>query len=216
MAGLAVRIWLRPSTARHGGVSRLCANARRTGTGTVAGNLRAARRTGDDDVSIEPSVSLREAAGVFRTACWSAATASRASTRRSARASRWLRCRPSCSIGWASASPRPARIGASCGPPPSIVDLAWNTAAGRSFTFAGVEGRPTVRMRISNAYLPRVIACAHADDAVATALMRAIHFLAPPTSLFARPILAKVLLSRSRQRRGKLGRRASTADPLRG
>jgi len=97
-----------------------------------------------------------------------------------------------------------------------IVELAWNTAAGRSFTFAGVEGRPTVRMRISNAYLPRVIACAHADDAVATALMRAIHFLAPPTSLFAPPILAKVLLSRSRQRRGKLGRRASTADPLRG
>jgi 2-polyprenyl-6-methoxyphenol hydroxylase-like FAD-dependent oxidoreductase len=77
-----------------------------------------------------------------------------------------------------------------------IVDIAWNTAAGRSFTFEGVQGRPTLKMRLSNAYLPRVVARAHSDLTVATALMRAIHFLAPPTSLFAPSILAKVLFSR--------------------
>ncbi len=67
-----------------------------------------------------------------------------------------------------------------------IVDIAWNTAAGRSFTFEGVQGRPTLAMRISNAYLPHVIARAHSDVTVATALLRVIHFLAPPSSLFAR------------------------------
>ncbi len=77
-----------------------------------------------------------------------------------------------------------------------IVDIAWTTAAGRSFTFPGVRGRPTLKMRISNAYLPLVIARAHSDLAVATALMRAVHFLAPPTSLFAPAMLAKVLFSR--------------------
>ena len=78
-----------------------------------------------------------------------------------------------------------------------LVDIAWNTAAGRSFTFDGVQGRPTPAMRIANAYLPRVIARAHSDVAVARALMRAIHFLAPPTSLFAPWILKRVFFSRS-------------------
>jgi len=75
-----------------------------------------------------------------------------------------------------------------------IVDVAWNTAAGRSFTYAGTVGRPTPAMRISNAYVPRVVARAHSDVTVATALLRAMHFLAPPSSLFAPGILAKVLL----------------------
>lgn len=97
----------------------------------------------------------------------------------------------------------------------AIVDVAWNTAAGRSFTFAGVHGRPTVRMRISNAYLPRVVALAHSDVTVATALMRAIHFLAPPASLFAPSIAAKVMFSRRAKGRVKLAVRAGTADPLR-
>jgi 2-polyprenyl-6-methoxyphenol hydroxylase-like FAD-dependent oxidoreductase len=78
----------------------------------------------------------------------------------------------------------------------AIVDIAWNTAAGRSFTFDGVQGTPSLMMRVSNAYLPHVVARAHTDVAVATALMRAIHFLAPPASLFAPSILAKVLFSR--------------------
>jgi hypothetical protein len=79
-----------------------------------------------------------------------------------------------------------------------IVDVAWNTAAGRAFTYEGVRGRPTPAMRISNAYVPRVVACALSDVSVATALLRAMHFLAPPSSLFAPAILAKVLLQRGR------------------
>jgi 2-polyprenyl-6-methoxyphenol hydroxylase-like FAD-dependent oxidoreductase len=97
----------------------------------------------------------------------------------------------------------------------AIVDIAWNTAAGRSFTFDGVQGRPTLKMRLSNAYLPLVVARAHSDVTVAAALMRAVHFLAPPTSLFAPAILAKILFRRRSERRVKLGIRAGTVDPLR-
>ncbi|HVU00788.1 MAG TPA: FAD-dependent oxidoreductase [Polyangiaceae bacterium] len=83
-----------------------------------------------------------------------------------------------------------------------IVDVAWNAAAGRSFTYEGVHGKPTTRMRVSNAYLPRVVARALSDVTVATALLRTMHFLAPPSSLFSPSILAKVLLSP-----GQLGKR---------
>jgi len=77
----------------------------------------------------------------------------------------------------------------------AIVDSAWNTAAGRSFLYEGVRGRPTLAMRVANAYLPRVVACAHSDLNVARALVRALNFLVPPLSLFAPGILAKVMFS---------------------
>jgi hypothetical protein len=80
-----------------------------------------------------------------------------------------------------------------------IVDVAWNTAAGRSLAYEGARGRPTMAMRISNAYVPRVVTCALTDVAVATALLRAMHFLAPPSSLFAPTVLARVLFSRAAQ-----------------
>jgi 2-polyprenyl-6-methoxyphenol hydroxylase-like FAD-dependent oxidoreductase len=71
-----------------------------------------------------------------------------------------------------------------------IVDIAWNAAAGRSFLYPGVVGRPTLKMRLSNAYLPRVVAAAHDDVEVATALLEVMHFLAPPARLFAPRVFA--------------------------
>lgn len=91
------------------------------------------------------------------------------------------------------------------------VDIAWNSAAGRSFTFGAVSGRPTAAMRLGNAYLPHVVARAHSDVTVATALMRAIHFLAPPASLFAPALLAKVLFSFARSRRRRLTTSAASS-----
>jgi hypothetical protein len=73
------------------------------------------------------------------------------------------------------------------------VDVAWNVAAGRSFLYDGVVGRPTLKMRIANAYMPRVVARAHDDVLVATALLETLHFLSPPENLFAPRILRRVL-----------------------
>jgi hypothetical protein len=74
-----------------------------------------------------------------------------------------------------------------------IVDVAWRTSAGRTFLYPGVSGRPTLKMRIANAYLPRVIARAHDDAEVATALLEVLHFLAPPNKLFAPDVMLRVL-----------------------
>jgi 2-polyprenyl-6-methoxyphenol hydroxylase-like FAD-dependent oxidoreductase len=74
-----------------------------------------------------------------------------------------------------------------------IVDVAWRASAGRSFLYPGVIGRPTLKMRLANAYLPRVIARAHDDPEVATAFLEVLHFLAPPNKLFAPGLMRRVL-----------------------
>ena len=74
-----------------------------------------------------------------------------------------------------------------------IVDVAWNASAGRLFLYPGVTGHPTLKMRLTNAYLPRVIARAHEDAEVATALLEVLHFLAPPHRLFAPGVLRRIL-----------------------
>src|SRR5260221_9380292 len=42
-----------------------------------------------------------------------------------------------------------------------IVDVAWNASVGRTFLYPSVVGRPTLKMRFANAYLPSVVARAH-------------------------------------------------------
>lgn len=81
-----------------------------------------------------------------------------------------------------------------------LVDIAWSASAGRLFLYPGVVGRQTLKMRLANAYLPRVIARAHTDPEVATALLEVLHFRAPPRRLFAPGMLLRVLAS-PRQKR---------------
>jgi pimeloyl-ACP methyl ester carboxylesterase/DNA-binding CsgD family transcriptional regulator/2-polyprenyl-6-methoxyphenol hydroxylase-like FAD-dependent oxidoreductase len=68
----------------------------------------------------------------------------------------------------------------------AIVDGAWNTAAGRSFQYQGVRGRPTFAMRVANAYLSRVVARAHSDLSIARAGSRAEFPRATGEPAFAR------------------------------
>jgi hypothetical protein len=73
-----------------------------------------------------------------------------------------------------------------------IVDVAWNASVGPAFLYPGVVGRPTLRMRIANAYLPHVIAGAQRDVQVATKLLQVMQFLAPPSALFAPALLLRL------------------------
>ncbi len=74
-----------------------------------------------------------------------------------------------------------------------IADVAWDASVGRLFSYPGVVGRPTLKMRLTRSYLPRVVARAHEDVVVATALLRVMQFLAPPASLFGWRVLRRVL-----------------------
>jgi 2-polyprenyl-6-methoxyphenol hydroxylase-like FAD-dependent oxidoreductase len=80
-----------------------------------------------------------------------------------------------------------------------IVDVAWSASAGRMFLYPGVVGRPTPAMRLGNAYLPHVIARAHDDPEVATAFLEVLHFLKPPSRLFAPGMVLRVLAGKRRQ-----------------
>jgi 2-polyprenyl-6-methoxyphenol hydroxylase-like FAD-dependent oxidoreductase len=92
-----------------------------------------------------------------------------------------------------------------------IVDIAWNASVGRTLLYPGVVGRPTLSMRVANAYLPAVVARAHDDPEVATALLRVLHFIAPPQSLFAPAILRRVL---ARKRMKAADRPPGIAKPV--
>lgn len=73
-----------------------------------------------------------------------------------------------------------------------LVDVAWSASVGPAFSYPGVVGRPTLKMRIANAYLPFVIARAHEDVVVATALLEVMQFLAPPGRLFVPEIMLRL------------------------
>ena len=81
-----------------------------------------------------------------------------------------------------------------------MVDVAWSASVGRTFLYPGVVGRPTLRMRIANAYLPHVVARAHEDPKVATAFLEVLHLLAPPARLFAPGTMLRVLGGRAPQK----------------
>jgi 2-polyprenyl-6-methoxyphenol hydroxylase-like FAD-dependent oxidoreductase len=74
-----------------------------------------------------------------------------------------------------------------------IVDAAWTTSAGRAFLYPGVLGRPTLKMRIANAYLPRIIARAQTDVNVARAFLEVLQLLEPPGRLFAPDVLQRLI-----------------------
>lgn len=73
-----------------------------------------------------------------------------------------------------------------------LVDVAWNASVGPAFSYPGVVGRPTLKMRITNAYLPHVISTAQHDVRVATTLLEVMQFLAPPSALFAPGLLLRL------------------------
>jgi flavin-dependent dehydrogenase len=73
-----------------------------------------------------------------------------------------------------------------------IVDVAWNMSVGRLFLYPGVTGKPSLRMRLANLYMPKVVARAQQDVVVAGALLEAMQFVAPPESLFSPRLLLRV------------------------
>jgi 2-polyprenyl-6-methoxyphenol hydroxylase-like FAD-dependent oxidoreductase len=77
-----------------------------------------------------------------------------------------------------------------------IVDVAWNASVGRTFLYDGVRGTPTLKMRIGNLYLPRVVAAAHRDADIAARFLRTLNFVDAPGSLFSPPVLFRVLGTR--------------------
>ena len=88
------------------------------------------------------------------------------------------------------------------------VDVPWDMAAGGDLAYPGVVGRRTPRVRLANAYLPRLHAAASSDSSLTVAFLRVAGMLDPPQTLFRPGVVARVLRG---SRNGTSGR--SVAGP---
>jgi hypothetical protein len=88
-----------------------------------------------------------------------------------------------------------------------ILDVPWDITVGNDLRFAEVPGPRTLRMRILNAYMPRLHRAATVDAMVGETFLRVANFLTPPQRLISPGTLWRVW-------RGRKGRATSTNVPL--
>ncbi|MCA2206961.1 NAD(P)/FAD-dependent oxidoreductase [Nocardia rosealba] len=74
------------------------------------------------------------------------------------------------------------------------VAVAWQLAAGSDLRHPGVEGRRTLRTRLTAVFVTRVQRVAHNDPRVARTFLRVAHLVDPPAALTAPGMLRRILL----------------------
>ena len=75
----------------------------------------------------------------------------------------------------------------------AAIDVPWDIAVGADLAFPQVPGRRPARVRLVNAYLPRLHAAAAHDDALAAALVRVIGLKDRPQTLLRPDRVLRVL-----------------------
>lgn len=80
------------------------------------------------------------------------------------------------------------------------VAVPWQLAVGSDLALPGVPGPRPLPVRAVNAYVARLTRAARHDARVAGAFLRVVHLVAPPASLFAPGIVARVLWGGGRSR----------------
>lgn len=93
------------------------------------------------------------------------------------------------------------------------VGVAWDLAVGSDLALPDVAGPRPLSVRLSNAWVDRLLAAAEHDTHVAERFGAVADLLAPPAALFA-PRLAWRVLTRSRRRRGPRRSSIRAASPL--
>jgi hypothetical protein len=77
-----------------------------------------------------------------------------------------------------------------------IIDIPWDMAVGGDLAFPSVEGERTVKTRILNAYIKKVMRAAQVDPKVSLAFHQAVNLTHPPERLFVPGLLRRVLFPR--------------------
>lgn len=75
----------------------------------------------------------------------------------------------------------------------AAIDVAWDIAAGADLAFTQVPGKRSAKVRLVNAYMPRLHAAAAHDDALAAALVRVIGLKDRPEGLLRPDRMLRVL-----------------------
>jgi 2-polyprenyl-6-methoxyphenol hydroxylase-like FAD-dependent oxidoreductase len=91
-----------------------------------------------------------------------------------------------------------------------VIDSPWEFAASADLGYRGVEGRRTAKVRMINAYVPRLQSAAARDAVLTNAFVRVAGLIDEPTALLRPSMLLRVLRSSRRQSAGT----AVPATPL--
>jgi len=83
----------------------------------------------------------------------------------------------------------------------AVIDVAWDIAVGADLAFPQVPGRRPAKVRLVNAYLPRLHAAAARDEALAAALVRVIGLMDRPGGLLRPDRALRVLRGNLANRR---------------
>jgi 2-polyprenyl-6-methoxyphenol hydroxylase-like FAD-dependent oxidoreductase len=78
-----------------------------------------------------------------------------------------------------------------------VIDAPWDMSAGADLGFKGTKGRRTLKVRMGNAYIPRLQAVAVTDGSLSAAFLRAAGLVDPPQALLRPGVVARVLFPRS-------------------
>ena len=78
-----------------------------------------------------------------------------------------------------------------------VIDAPWDMSAGADLGFPGTKGRRTLKVRMGNAYIPRLQAAAVTDSSLSAAFLRAAGLVDPPQALLRPKVVARVLFPRS-------------------
>jgi hypothetical protein len=91
------------------------------------------------------------------------------------------------------------------------VDVPWQLAVGSDLGIPSVPGPRPLPVRLVNAYLGKLYRAAAHDPKVALAFMKVAHLVAPPPSIFAPGIVARVLWGGRRARAASSPQRVAQA-----
>lgn len=73
------------------------------------------------------------------------------------------------------------------------IRIAWQTAVGSDLALPEVEGTAPLSIRLSNAYLDRVLTACETDEAVTLRFLRVLGMVDPPAKLFSPSFMWRVL-----------------------
>lgn len=88
------------------------------------------------------------------------------------------------------------------------IRIAWQSAVGSDLALPEVEGNVPMSMRLSNAYLERVLTASETDPTVVLQFLRVLGMVDPPAKLFSPSFMLRVLRA---QRPGYRGAQALSA-----
>jgi 2-polyprenyl-6-methoxyphenol hydroxylase-like FAD-dependent oxidoreductase len=75
-----------------------------------------------------------------------------------------------------------------------VIDAPWDMSAGSDLGFQGVRGRRTLKVRMGNAYIPRLLQAAVTDGTLSRAFLRTAGLVDPPQALMRPDVISRVLL----------------------